>query len=205
MNSRSEQFNKFLEHYYSYILAIVLGVVFLAMLNFFIWPQYQTMQSAGILQYRTSADVVAQRRNYLTQLQTMKTEYESLDKRIVRSIDLALPTEYSEGPVYAEIEHLLDGTKFTIDTVNIVTNSSTATLDAAGATTEVVTNDVYEEVLLSLNVVAIDSSTSYADFKTLLQHIEQNPHLMNLDSVIYTPDNSSYTLVLKTYQRKQSL
>lgn len=200
MNNRSEQLNKFLERYYGYILVGVLGLVLVLMLNFFIWPQYQTMQSAGILQYRNSTDTVAQRRSYLQQLQQMEIEYKELDQRVFRAIDIALPTEYSKGPAFAEIEHLLDGTSFKVENVNIVADP---VIIAADTTTAV--SNVYEPVTVSLNISASGEAVNYEEFKTLLRRVEQNPHLMNLESMIYTPDTSAYTFVLKTYQRKQGL
>jgi hypothetical protein len=203
MNKRSEQINQILERYYVYISLGLIGAIVLLMLNFIIWPQYQTMQSSGILQYNNITDVMAQRKIYLQQLQAMKLDYQDIDQRVVRAIDIALPATYTEGPVYTEVEQLFKGTQFVLDSVNV--SSSTGIGDDAVPTDTVITaNGVaqnYKEVSLSLNVTAIDGSASYQDYLELLKQIEQSPHLMNLESISYSPNSTSYTLVLKTYQR----
>ncbi len=207
MNKRSEQLNKLLERYYLYVSVGLVGLITILMLNFLIWPQYQVMQSSGVLQYQNIIDVVAQRKAYLQQLQAMQADYESIDRRVVRAIDIALPDAYTEGPVYTEVEQLFNGTQFFLESINVSTGSTTGTttttdtVDASASSADA----VYQEVTLSINISAIDGTSSYADYLELLRHIEQSPHLMNLESVSYTPGSSAYTLVLKTYQRTPAI
>lgn len=188
------QLNIYLERAYGYIALGVFGLIAVIMTNLFIWPQYQQMQLAGILQYRNMTQVLNQRRAYIQELTVMQQEYEQLDQRIVRAIDVALPVEYADGPVYAEVEQLLQGTPYTIQSVNIAVNSE---VDAA--------SPIYEIVTLSLNISAVDETVTYDDFKALLSRIEQYPHLLNLESLTYSPSTSAYTFVLKTYQRRITL
>lgn len=189
-----EQLNSWLERSYGYVALGMFGVIAVVMTNWFIWPQYQRMQSAGILQYRDMTVVLDQRRAYIQDLAVMQQEYEQLDQRIVRAIDLALPEEYADGPVYAEVEQLLQGTPYSIQSVNIAVSGETETADP-----------IYEVVTLSLNISAVNGTASYDDFKTLLARLEQYPHLLNLESLTYSPGTSAYTFVLKTYQRRTTL
>lgn len=195
-----EQLNHWLERSYGYVALVVVGVVTVVIANWFIWPQYQRMQSAGILQYRDITQLLDQRRAYITDLQTMEREYAALDHRITRAIDVALPGNYADGPVYVEVEQLLGGTDFIVQSVNVAVN---ATIDPTGAV--VATNPIYEVVTLSVNISAVDATVTYDDFKELLRRIEQYPHLLNLETLTYSPGTSGYTFVLKTYQRNVTL
>lgn len=197
----ADQFIAWLSHNYGYVALGLVGVIIILMANLFIWPQYQRMQSAGTLQYRDITTVIEQRQAYIQDLETMQQEYEQLDQRIVRAIDVALPTGYSDGPVFAEIEQLFQGSGFTVQSINVAATSSTTntTTPAEAVTTEQPT--LYDVVSISVNLTSTDAVT-YADFKQLLERIEGYPHLMNLESLTYAPGTGSYTFVLKTYQSK---
>lgn len=188
------QFNLWIERNYGYVALVVVGAIILLMTTWFLWPQYQRMQSAGILQYYNMTQVLEQRRQYVTDLEAMASNYQQLDQRVIRAIDVALPEHYSDGPVYAEVEQLVEGTKYTVQSVNV-----------SAATTDTTEPAAYDIVTLSLNLSAVDASVTYQDFKDLLDHIERYPHLMNLESLTYNTSNSGYSLVLKTYQRKADL
>lgn len=196
-----DHFNAWLARNYGYVALGVVGVIIILMANVFIWPQYQRMQSAGTLQYRDITTVIEQRQVYIQDLETMQQEYEQLDQRIVRAIDVALPIGYSDGPVFAEIEQLFQGSGFTVQSVNVA-SASGANSNADGVALE--TPTLYDLVSISVNLTSADAVT-YEDFKQLLQQIEQYPHLMNLESLTYAPNTSSYTFVLKTYQRTTTL
>ena len=190
------QLNLWLERSYAFVSLGVVGAITVVVANWFIWPQYQRMQSAGILQYRDITHVLEQRRAYIADLAVMQQEYEALDHRITRAVDLALPGDYVAGPVYIEVEQLLQGTDYTVQSVNVA-------VDAVSSTST--TSAVYDIVTLSVNISAADAEVSYNDFKTLLSRIERYPHLLNLETLTYTPGTNAYTFVLKTYQRKTSL
>ena len=190
------QLNLWLERSYAFVALGVVGAITVVVANWFIWPQYQRMQSAGILQYRDITHVLEQRRAYIADLAVMQQEYEALDHRITRAVDLALPGDYVAGPVYIEVEQLLQGTDYAVQSVNVA-------VDAVSSTST--TSAVYDIVTLSVNISAADAEVSYNDFKTLLSRIERYPHLLNLETLTYTPGTNAYTFVLKTYQRKTSL
>lgn len=192
-----DHFNAWLARNYGYVALSVVGVIMILMANLFIWPQYQRIQSAGTLQYRDITTVIEQRQAYIQDLETMQQEYEQLDQRIVRAIDVALPIGYSDGPVFAEIEQLFQGSGFTVQSVNVASASG---VDSVALETPT----LYDIVSISVNVTSADAVT-YEQFKQLLQQIEQYPHLMNLESLTYAPNTSSYTFVLKTYQRTTTL
>ncbi len=197
----ADQFIAWLSHNYGYVALGLVGVITIVMANFFIWPQYQRMESGGTLQYRNITGVIEQRQAYIADLQTMQQAYEQLDQRIVRAIDVALPTDYSAGPVFAEVEQLFQGSGFTVQSINVAATSSATN---AITPTEAAIADqptLYDVVSISVNLTSTDAVT-YADFKQLLDRIERYPHLMNLESLNYTPDTTGYTFVLKTYQSK---
>lgn len=196
-----DHLNAWLARNYGYVALGVVGVIIILMANVFIWPQYQRMQSAGTLQYRDITTVIEQRQAYIQDLETMQQEYEQLDQRIVRAIDVALPIGYSDGPVFAEIEQLFQGSGFTVQSVNV---ASTSGADSSVDSVALKTPTLYDMVSISVNLTSADAVT-YEDFKQLLQQIEQYPHVMNLESLTYAPNTSSYTFVLKTYQRTTTL
>ena len=146
------QLNLWLERSYAFVALGVVGDITVVVANWFIWPQYQRMQSAGILQYRDITHVLEQRRAYIADLAVMQQEYEALDHRITRAVDLALPGDYVAGPVYIEVEQLLQGTDYTVQSVNVA-------VDAVSSTST--TSAVYDIVTLSVNISAADRSEQH--------------------------------------------
>lgn len=202
MNSIFETMNKLIARYYLIASLTLIGLIMILMLNFLIWPQYQRMTDDGLLQDQNMASILQQRENYLEQLKLMETSYLEIDQRIMRDIAVVLPMPVSDGVIYAELEQVVTGTNFQIDSINIARLNAT-TADIAEA--EFMTTSPYEVVSISINISSQSDQVSYADFKELLRKIEQYPHLLDLESLSYSPSESSYTFLIKTYQQQQQL
>jgi len=196
---------------------VVVGLIFWQVL--FV-QQYDSLQTSGVLRYNQLSATIAQREQYLRDLQTMQTNFLALDHRLLRDLPVVLPNDYASADVFSEIEQLFSDTGLSVRSVNISTLGQLA-VDPAEATeeelaaaatnaTSVGLNEVYEIVSITVSAAvetpagtsaAETASISYSDFKKVLRRIEQQRHLLNLEQVVYSPTSSNFTLILKTYQQ----
>lgn len=220
MKFPKNQINQFVSDNFRFVGAAVFGVVGLLFFQFLFLPQYRTLQTSGVLEYRDTEQTIEERRQYLQQLEAMQRAYESFDHRLLRYLDDTLPEQYGRVDAFAEIEKLFSGTNLAVQSMNV------ATIAAGGVATDEGTpllpsetnvqapapqETRFETVLITVNVSVRTSSQTtdetprltYSDFKNMLQRIEEQQHLFDIDQLVYTPDASSFTLILKTYQRVQ--
>lgn len=193
------QINQAITNYFSYLasgLVIVLSILFL---QFFLIPQYRMLQQSGIIQYHNLQQIVTERRRFLTELQAMQQAYDEFDFRALRYVDTVLPAEYDLVDAFAEIDDIFEGTNFIVQSINV--SEATASAIAEDVTATPVSELDYQVVQISVNVSVRNDGLNYADFKTILQRIEQHQHVLNLDQLVYAPNANGFTLILKTYQR----
>lgn len=219
MNKRLELINAVLTRYYYYwALAVFLLVGFI----FWQWvlvKQYDSLQNSGVLRHEQLLTSIAEREQYLIDLQIMEDNYLALDHRLLRDLPVVLPSDYAATDVFTEIDKVFIGTSLTVQSVNVSTlgqaeTAAGSTVDGDGdmigmETDSTDLNQVYEIVLITVNA-AVEPSPgaensesavlAYADFKQVLRRIEQQRHLLNLEQIVYDPTASNYTLILKTYQ-----
>lgn len=219
MNKRLELINTVLTRYYYYwALAVFLLVGFIFWQGVLV-KQYDSLQNSGVLGHEQLLSAIAERKQYLLDLQIMEDNYLALDHRLLRDLPVVLPSDYAAADVFSEIDQVFFGTGLTVQSVNIstlgqATNLIESVIDGEGDTISPETplaglNTVYEIVLVTVNATvepppgAEDSESAalaYADFKQVLRRIERQRHLLNLEQIVYDPTASNYTLILKTYQ-----
>lgn len=203
-----QQINQFITSYFRYLAAAVVVIVGVAFWQFLLLPQYTAIQDSGLLQYHNITQTVQQHRNYVQQLQELQRSYDQFDHRTLRYLDVALPEEYSEADTFAEIDQLFRATSLAVQSINVAAIADASATDAATTATA---DQAYQVVLVTVNVTARQAGEtteaaklSYSDFKTILQRIEQQQHLLNLEQLVYSPDTNAFTLILKTYQRTKT-
>lgn len=221
MNQRLELVNSVLTRYYYYwALAVFL------LIGFIFWQvvlikQYDSLLNSGVLRHEQLLTAIAEREQYLVDLQTMEANYLALDHRLLRDLPVVLPSNYTAADVFSEIDQVFAGTGLFVQNINVSTLGQTANTvepaasgdgDVGMTATEISKTDrnqVYEIVLITINAAVElppgadeneSAALAYADFKQVLRHIEQQRHLLNLEQIVYSPTASNYTLILKTYQ-----
>jgi hypothetical protein len=218
MNKRTEAITAILTRYYYYWATAVFVVIGFVFWQWLFLPQYNALQTSGVLQHTQLLATIAQREQYLRDLETMQNNFLGLDHRLLRDLPIVLPADYATTTVFSEIEQLFSDTNLSVSSINVSTLGITVApsdepideLTPLEDTTPAGLNDIYEAVSITINVAANrpagtpadeDVSLSYADFKAVLRRIEQHRHLFNLEQIVYSPTTSSLTLILKTYQQ----
>ncbi|MBI2415293.1 MAG: hypothetical protein HYV33_01370 [Candidatus Kerfeldbacteria bacterium] len=186
----SNRWLQFIERYYSLLATLVVVGVIIIGSSTLLLPQYNRLQQSGVLEYDNTLQALQERQQYVHNLAVMSENYQQLDLRLLRLIDVVLPPQYNRATVFAELEATLDDSNISVQSINV----------AAAPTTASDTTTMVESINLTVNASLVDSS--YPAFKQLLQHIESTSHLLDLQVVTYTPSNQSLTLQLKTYARR---
>lgn len=194
----------------------VLGTVFL------LWPQYQSLQTSGVLEYKSAVTTLESRQQYLQNLKLMETNYRELDKRLLRSMNNVLPEHQDSVLLFEEIETLLTEANLQVQSMNIAASASvqatTADVPQAADNTQLLesenldgeTNTVTAQPKLANNIERMtvtvnvtSKNNSYANFKEFLVSLEQYNHLIELESMSFSPATNGTTLVFTTYQQTQ--
>ena len=213
MDNITESSERFIDRHYRLIAwLVVIGLLLLGGVSL-LWPQYQRLQSSGVLQHSAAQERLSLNQGYLADLQTMEMNYEDLDTRSLRLLDTIVPVQQPGTRLYEEFELVFANSDLELQTITIsvpelTTDEELAEL-AEGNTIDMVETDQstiatgLDDIVIAtitLNVTAEDGS--YEEFKRVLQFIEQYEHVLDLDTVTYGSSAGAYTFVLTTYQRK---
>lgn len=222
MQISTETTNTFLGKYYFYLaISVVVGVFAIGGV-FLLWPQYQSLQTSGVLEYKSAVTTLESRQQYLQNLKLMEANYRELDKHLLRSMNNVLPEHQDSVLLFEEIETLLTEADLRVESMNIAASASaqatTADVPQAADDTQLLesenldaeTNTSSEQPKLANNIERItvtvnvtNENNSYVNFKEFLVSLEQYNHLIELESMSFSPDTSGTTLVFTTYQQTQ--
>lgn len=219
MQLNNETTKTFLAKYYRY-LVIVIGLLIIGGGSFFLlWPQYQSLQQSGVLEYEAAVNTLESRQQYLSSLQVMENNYQVLDQRLIRSIDTVLPANQKSVILFEELELLLEGSGLIVQSMNIapvadptatqITNNigdPVAAIDDPSVVadpSEIAKASLSSDIQkLSLTVNVTTGGSGYMHFKEFLQQLESYEHLLELESISFSPSTAGSTFVFNTYQRK---
>lgn len=196
MPSLNERLNNWLQRYYLFVTLLVVGLIVVGSLNWLLLPEYERLVATGSGEYEDLNSTITLHEQYLADLHMMESNYNQMDQRVMRILDSIVPEQYASGPVFASIEQLFVGSKFTVQSINVSADTTANPDDAATTTSE----EIFQPIAVSVNLIG-SADASYTNFKALLERIERNPQIMNINSMSYAPGSNAFTFVLHTYQR----
>ncbi|MDP3970355.1 MAG: hypothetical protein Q8P90_01510 [bacterium] len=200
MKLNSEKLNSFLEKYNKLLILVIVVLIGSVGIFALLVPQFYSLSTSGVLEYKETEEKVVKRQQYLVDLQMMKRNFEELDFRIFRLIDTILPPQQESARLFEELELFFADTNIEIKSINIAAvNEPVATEATNRDTAKPYNSDDIIQLSLTVNVDA--TAASYEDFKDVLIKIEEYDHLLELESLVYAPENSAYTFTFITYQR----
>lgn len=220
MQITTETTNSFLGKYYFYLAISIVVAIFALGGVFLLWPQYQSLQNSGVLEYKSAVSTLESRQRYLQNLKSMESNYTELDKRLLRSMNNVLPTHQDSVILFEELELLLTEADLEVQSMNIAASASpeatsadipqtvddTQLLESESADTS--ENNPKAKPALAKNIERINvtvniksNSNTYASFKQFLTSLEQYNHLIELEAVSFSPDTQGTTMVFATYQQ----
>jgi hypothetical protein len=174
----------------SSLLLILLIAIFTVAGYLLVWPEYGRLVDA-------QEKIISQKKaledesNSFRGTNKLIENYADISSEKREKIEMMLPSEVDEAGLFSLFESLAQKNKIIVLAVDISEKEAAGDLKNLGVS----------EVQVSLNLTAgPDSENAYGDFKNFLADLEENLRLIDLISINYTPETTSYTLNLKTYR-----
>jgi len=174
----------------SSLLLILLMAIFAVAGYLLVWPEYGRLVD-------TQEKIISQKKaledesNSFYATNKLIENYADISSEKREKIEMMLPGEVDEAGLFSLFESLAQKNKIIVLAVDISEKEAAGDLKNLGVS----------EVQVSLNLTASpDSENAYGDFKKFLADLEVNLRLIDLISINYTPETTSYTLNLKTYR-----
>lgn len=172
------------------LLVIFLLAIFLTAAYFLLMPAYSNLadtQSKIVLEKQT----LDQETNTLTATNKLLGNYAAISADDEAKINAMLPETMDEPGIFSLFEFLAGRNQMAVLAVDISEKEAAVDLKNLGVT----------EIDVAINLAANPASgDQYGDFKRFLTDLEANLRLMDVTSINYSPESSSYILNVKTYR-----
>lgn len=183
------QLHALLDRWYRWIAAVVLVVVLLLGWMVFLQDGYRELRDSSIGGYQETVERLNDRQAHLQQLRTMEEEYSRLEQERLRHIDYVLPRSIDATAMIADLSTFATAAGVRVMNIDVVRSAEDTAMDS-----------VVRTAVITLNVQTPDGS--YDQLKQLLSALETYTPVLDLETLAYTPGNTSYALQLRTYYRE---
>lgn len=183
------QLHTLLDRWYRWIAAVVLVVVLLLGWMVFLHDGYRELRDSSIGGYRVTVERLRDRQAHLQQLRTMEEEFTMLEQERLRHIDYVLPRGIDATAMIADVSTFATTAGVRVMNIDVVRSAEDAAIDG-----------IVRTAVITLNVQTPDGS--YDQLKQLLSALETYTPVLDLETLAYTPGNTSYALQLRTYYRE---
>lgn len=177
------------------LLVILLIAIFLTVAYFLLMPVYSNLtdtQSKIVLEKQT----LDQETSTLTAANKLLGNYKAISASDEAKINAMLPETMDEPGIFSLFELLAGRNQMAVLALDISEKESAADLKNLGVT----------EIDVAINLAANPASADqYGDFKRFLTDLEENLRLMDVTSINYSPESSSYILNIKTYRIESAI
>ncbi len=209
MQLTTEKTRSFLDQYYVHIAITMVVVIIIGGFFVLLWPQYQSLQQSGVLEYQEAVNTLETRQKYLGQLEAMEKNFTNTDTRVLRTIEKVLPSYRPSVATFQEIELFLEQEGFVVTAINVATKADTPSTPADVYAVDVADKEPASEFgdevqALSITVGIESASFTYAGFKNFLTTLEEYEHLLELSSISFGTETNGANLVFTTYQQAPS-
>ncbi len=174
----------------SSLLLLLLIAIFAALGYFLVWPEYTRFLD---IQDKLTSEKqkLAEQETIFQDTKKLLANYEDISAEDKEKINAMLPEEIDEPGLFTLFESLAQKNKIAVLSLDISEKEAAANLKNFGIM----------EVQIALNLTAGPASEDpYGDFKKFLSDIEANLRLMDIISINYTPESTTYVLNIKTYR-----
>ena len=193
-----KELNKLTGKYYKWLVVLEVSLVGLLGWLFVLQGQYQQLSENGLLTFQQTAEDLASRQNYLGELRLSEQSYNELNVERIRLMERILPIGLEKNQLVADVQAFADAAGMTIYGID-ATLGGTAVASEDGATTQtqLFTNKKIQTAVISVNIAG--ENNSYEELKSFLDMLESFVPVLDLRSINYTPETSSFALQLYTY------
>lgn len=178
-------------HYFLFVvigfIAVILGLGYLL----FVQRIVTDIQEAGVVDLNTQLQALDQRRVTLERLEDLETRYRAITHSQISQLQSVLPAEKEIPQIMIELKNFVADQElslFTLDSGPL----SLPDESAVGAPTV--------QTIRTLNIsLSVGNLTSYTKVKSFLDAISRQLPLLELTSLSYDPNQSTYSLNLTLY------
>ncbi len=186
------QLHTVLDRWYRWVAVVVILIVLLLGWTVFWKDEYRELRDSNIGGYQVTVERLADRNAHLERLRTMEREYSQLEQERLRHIDYVLPNGLDATAVIADLSAFATTAGAHVLNIDVVRSTDTSAV--------IESDSVVRTAIITLNVQTPDGS--YEQLKQLLGALELYTPVLDLETLAYTPGNTSYALQLRTYYRE---
>lgn len=177
------------------LFPILLIVIFLVIGYFLVFPGYGRLSDirAKIISQK---QMLEDKTKAFRDTNKLLENYAAIPDEDRAKINTMLPRTIDEPGIFTLFEFLAEKNKMAVLALDISEKEAAADLKNLGLM----------EDQVALNLAASPASTDlYGDFKKFFSSLEANLRLMDIISVNYSPESSSYILNIKTYRLESAV
>lgn len=176
--------NNFLNRWFSEIALGLAVIVFILGCVFLIFPKYKEIKvMAQVTEEKESAEYI-ERDKYYNQLEELNREYEKIKQDDIDRIKIMAPEEKYQEELLAYLE------EFVLKNGLLLTSANVEETDSAA--------DGINKLVINLNVTGAD----YGSFKKLLNELEGNLRILDVNSLVFSPESQNASFNITAYYFK---
>ena len=187
-NSRSRQFNKFLENYFKVIVIGIAAVIFIFGFFVLLLPKYeQTVKYVDVFNKQQSLDV-SDLQSQLKKTQQLIASYDNISQEDVAKIAAIAPAVQNKEELFSELNYLVSTNQLILQSISLSSASG-----------------YQDQGLLPITGVSITLSlagVNYTALKNFLSVLENNLRLMDVTHLTFSPQGESVQMSINTYYSK---
>ncbi len=137
---------------------------------------------------KNQQEVLRQRQKELSELKSIKVSYEDLEDSSKRILEI-LPDQKDLPSIFVQLEALAHSHNLFLGTIDIA--GDTAFEDEE--------QNLNSSKLHKLNINLSLTGGDYFTLKEFLLDVEKNLRLLDIKSIVFTPESNTYNLIINTY------
>lgn len=166
-------------------------------------PQLDKVGVGREFDVATATNNLRSETSFFEQLKTLRTNFESIDRKDIEVLAQMLPTNISTPELFAQLEIIARQNGVAIKRINISEIEETAATARQRLQAEVQAGQVKRakevvEVLVQVEVTAFD----YKSFKKFIIALQDHRRILDVENMFYQSDQDDQRLTLKTYYLK---
>jgi len=192
----NNQIIKLATKYYRVVIIVVILLIALICYFTFLGPKISKIREYRVFDYKKKQSELTERQQYLADLKVLNDHYNQWQQEELEKIEKVLPSTEDYPSIFAQYEKLISDAGYNLTDISIYKSAETSKKNKA---------DTFSLSSGNIGVLNIQISVSapedygYDNFKTLLNTIENNLRLIDVTSLSFEPNRTSFRLSLKTY------
>jgi len=176
--------------YFIIIIVVLIIIVLGAGYIFVIKDTVQQIKEVGGVDYKIKEDEKIRKEGIRTKLEKLEEDYKTVSQRQIDELDEVLTSHVAIPDLVIKLKKFVEDNGLVLNSIDVIggTSSGISNVDE--------TQMIVKQLTLSISIQGIDS---YSKFKSFLDSMETSMPLLKMNSLVYNPASSSYTLNLITY------